>query len=90
MKFRVSGVLFAVAALLLAAAPRAHHEILAKFDDKKPMSLTGVVTSVDWANPHVHIFMSVPTGAEKVQWAIELASPIDLNHSGWNRDSSTE
>jgi uncharacterized protein DUF6152 len=89
MKVRVTaGVLFSVvAALLLAAAPTAHHEILAKFDDKKPMSLTGIVTSVDWANPHVHIFMTVRTGNENVNWAIELASPIDLNHSGWNRES---
>jgi hypothetical protein len=88
MKVRVTGVLFSVvAALLLAAAPRAHHEILAKFDDKKPMTLTGVVTSVDWANPHVHLFMFVQTGNEKVNWAIELASPIDLGHSGWTRES---
>jgi hypothetical protein len=88
MKFRVAGVLFAVVAgLLLAAAPRAHHEILAKFDDKKPTSLTGIVTSVDWANPHVHIFMTVRTGNENVNWAIELASPIDLTHSGWTRES---
>ena len=49
------------AALVVAAAPlaSAHHEILAKFDDKKPMTLTGVVTLVDWRNPHVHVFVNV-------------------------------
>ena len=46
--------------LLLATVPlTAHHEILAKFDDKKPVTLSGVVTLVDWRNPHVHVFMNV-------------------------------
>ena len=39
----------ALAGLLLATVPLiAHHELLAKFDDKKPMTLNGVVTLVDW------------------------------------------
>ena len=42
----------------------AHHEILAKFDDHKPVTLNGVVTLVDWRNPHVHVFMNV-TDAER-------------------------
>ena len=49
-----------VAALLLASTTGvAHHAISAKFDDKKPQTLTGVVTLVDWRNPHVHVFMNV-------------------------------
>ena len=49
-----------LAGLLLASVPvAAHHEILAKFDDKKPVTLRGVVTLIDWRNPHVHVFMNV-------------------------------
>jgi hypothetical protein len=78
----------AVAALLLAAVPLiAHHEILAKFDDHKPLTLNGVVTLVDWRNPHVHIFMNVRTGEKVANWAIELESPIDLGQGGWSRDA---
>ena len=45
MKYRAVGVLTSVlAAFLLAATPGAHHEILAKFDDTKPITLNGVVT----------------------------------------------
>ena len=88
MKIRATGVLLSVAAaLLMAAAVSAHHEPLAKFDDKKPMTLTGIITSIDWANPHVHIFMNVKTGTDLVNWAIELESPIDLGQSGWTRES---
>ena len=63
----------------------AHHEVLAKFDDKKPMTLNGIVTLVDWGNPHVHVFMNVTNGKEYVNWAVELESPIELQQSGWNK-----
>jgi hypothetical protein len=78
----------ALAALLLAAVPlTAHHEILAKFDDHKPVTLNGVVTLVDWRNPHVHVFMNVSNPTGIVNWAIEVESPIDLQRNGWNRET---
>ena len=66
----------------------AHHSIAAKFDEAKTQTLSGIVTLVDWRNPHVHVFLNV-RGAkgELVNWAIELESPIDLHDSGWNKDS---
>ena len=59
----------------------------AKFDESKTQTLTGIVTLVDWRNPHVHVFLNV-RGAkgEWVNWAIELDSLIDLQDSGWNRN----
>ena len=78
----------ALAAVLLAAIPlAAHHEILAKFDDHKPVTLNGVVTLVDWRNPHVHVFMNVPNANGFVNWAIEAESPIDLARNGWSRET---
>src|SRR5262249_39988183 len=63
MKYRVYGLAAVGIGAFLAARPLvAHHEILAKFDDKKPMTLKGTVTKLDWANPHVHIFMNVASG----------------------------
>src|SRR6185436_10470623 len=77
-----------LAGLLLAVAPvAAHHEILAKFDDKKPITLRGVVTLVDWRNPHVHVFLNVRDRNQVANWAVELESPIDLLRSGWSRDT---
>src|SRR5438132_3002011 len=73
---------------MLAVMPMlAHHEILGKFDSSKPRTLNGAVTKVDWVNPHVHVLMNVPEGARLVNWAVELESPLDLERSGWNRNS---
>jgi len=75
----------ALAALGVTVRPvAAHHAILAKFDDKKPVTLTGVVTAVDWKNPHVHVFVNVKNGNDVLNWAVELESPIELQRSGWD------
>jgi hypothetical protein len=89
MKFGARGVLAAIlTGLLLATSPgMAHHPISAKFDDRKPMTLTGVVTLVDWTNPHVHVYINVRNGGTVTNWAIELESPIVLQQGGWNRES---
>jgi hypothetical protein len=88
MKLRAVGAALTLTGLLLAVAPgNAHHEILAKFDDTKPMTLKGIVTLVDWANPHVHVFLNVGSGKELANWAIEFESPIDLQQAGWTVDS---
>jgi hypothetical protein len=78
----------AVAAALCAASASAHHAIAAKFDDTKPADLTGVVTLVDWRNPHVHVFMNAKGKDGAVQnWAVELDSAIALERSGWKPSS---
>ena len=71
MKYRVYGFLAVALGAFLAATPLiAHHEIAAKFDDKKPVNLKGIVTKLDWANPHVHIFMNVTTGTAVANWPL--------------------
>src|SRR5512147_2118539 len=62
----------------------AHHEIAAKFDPSKTVDLKGIVTEVDWRNPHAHVFVNVKTGNEVLNWAIELESPTILEMDGWN------
>jgi hypothetical protein len=90
MKFITRGLTAALAVICLAGVPGllAHHSVAAKFDESKTQTLSGIVTLVDWRNPHVHVFLNVrgPKG-EWVNWAIELESPIDLQDSGWNRES---
>jgi hypothetical protein len=77
---------FGCAALVAASATiSAHHEPLAKFDDKKPLRIRGVVTLVDWRNPHAHIFVNVVSADKVNNWAVELESPIDLEANGWSK-----
>src|SRR3954447_5249763 len=71
--------------VLLTAIPLlAHHNITGKFDPAKTRTLNGVVTRLDWANPHVHILMDVVEGTTVKNWAVELESTLDLERSGWN------
>ncbi len=78
------GVVAAVGAPLAAA----HHAIVAKFDDTKRTQLQGIVTSVDWRNPHVHVFTNVARADGSVEnWAIELESTVLLKRSGWEHDT---
>ena len=86
-RFRLP-LLTVAAAMLAAVTTTAHHSILAKFDDTKPSTVRGVVTLVDWTNPHAHVFVNVRDAKGQVlNWAIELESPIDLKASGWSPET---
>jgi len=76
-------------AIALALAPlAAHHVVAAKFDSAKKVTLRGPVTAIDWANPHVHVFVNVAEpGGQPVNWAIELESTVDLKRQGWTRNA---
>ena len=77
----------ALGAGLWTVAADAHHEITAKFDPAQAVTLEGVVTLVDWRNPHAHVFVNVAASGETLNYAIELESPVQLEHSGWSRET---
>ena len=66
----------------------AHHSGAAEFDSNKKIDLTGVVTKVEWTNPHAHFYMDVKDASGNVaNWNLELASPNVLIRNGWKRNS---
>lgn len=66
----------------------AHHSGAAEFDSHKKVDLTGVVTKVEWTNPHAHFYMDVKDSiGNVVNWNLELASPNVLIRNGWHRNS---
>jgi len=74
----------------LASGPATHaqHTLAAKFDVTKPLTLTGTVTQIDWANPYVHVLMKVPGQPLPTLWAVELeGGTIHLTNNGWNESS---
>ncbi|HLQ77417.1 MAG TPA: DUF6152 family protein [Terriglobia bacterium] len=81
------GLQAGVVVLLLIAPIVGQRSVAAKFDLTKRTTLKGIVTRVDWSNPHVHILMNVQDGAKPVSWAVELESVLELERSAWNRDS---
>jgi hypothetical protein len=66
----------------------AHHSFAAEFDGKKCVVFEGVVTRIEWTNPHTFFFLNVKEGDGRVvNWAFETAGPNLLSHLGWKRDS---
>ena len=81
-------ILMCVASIVASGRALAHHSFAAEFDDKKPVTLTGTVTKVEWTNPHTWFFMDVknPDGSV-ANWGFELGGPAQLLRAGWKRDS---
>ena len=59
-----------------------------EFDINKPVTLRGVVTKVDWINPHawVHIDVKGDNG-QVAKWEIELGTPNTLFRRGVTKTS---
>ena len=80
---------FVVAGSLVSGAALAHHSFSAEFDAAKPIKLTGIVTKVEWTNPHVWFYINVKDDAtgEVRNWGAEMGPPHGLQRSGWRRET---
>ncbi len=75
-------------ALLVVIPAAAHHSFSAEYDSKKAVSLKGIVTKVDWMNPHVYFFLDVTDESGNItNWALEMGPPAGLQRSGWTRNT---
>ena len=76
--------------LMLGVSARpllAHHSFAMEFDDKKPVVLTGIVSKVEWANPHVRFYLDVKNpDATVTTWELSLPSTLQLLRRGWTKD----
>jgi hypothetical protein len=84
--------LFTLSCFLAAATPMfAHHSFGAEYDSAKPITLAGVVTKIDWSNPHVYIYLAVKgDDGQIVNWALEGHPPNTLRRTGWTRSALKE
>jgi hypothetical protein len=78
------GVAWSVAAMLAAAVPAlAHHSFSAEFDGSKTFVVKGVLTKVEWTNPHIYLYLDVSGPGGKVQqYAFSSGPPAALHRAG--------
>lgn len=76
------------AILLLPALPLlAHHSFGAEYDTSKPVTLTGVVTKIEWANPHTYFYVDARDDQGNIaSWKLEGYPPGVLYRTGWKRN----
>ena len=76
-----------VAGLLCASVPlAAHHGWQFDYDGDKPVTVKGVVTKIEWTNPHMHFYVdSTDEKGTVTSWNFEMASPLALERNGWSR-----
>ncbi len=85
MTFRSMLLSLAAAALLASAKADAHHSFASEFDANQPIMLNGVVTKVEFINPHSWIHVAVTRDDGTVEnWEIEGGTPNTLFRRGIN------
>ena len=88
MRVQTVAVLVAFGVMLAATSALAHHSFSAEYDANKPVTLEGVVTKIEWANPHVYFYINVKDDSGKVtNWALEMGQPAGLQRQGWTKNT---
>ena len=84
----LGAIVVGVALLRMTAPVVAHHAFSAEFDAKRPVKLEGVVTKVEWINPHswIHIEVKKKDGTPE-NWMIEAGAPNSLTRRGFTKES---
>ena len=90
MRMKLPLTIAAIAAfVVLTTAPAwAHHAFAAEFDAKQPVKFKGVVTKMEWTNPHVWIHLDVkqPDGTIE-KWSVEAGTPNVLFRRGFTKQA---
>jgi hypothetical protein len=89
MRHRLSSLLVAVTVSVAGAAVMlAHHSVPGQFDMSKPMTLKGVISKVDWINPHIYIHLDVKeAGGTTNTWALATLPTAMMRRAGLTKET---
>jgi Family of unknown function (DUF6152) len=88
MRHRFGGLFGALAIVVASAAALAHHSVPGQFDVSKPMTLKGVISKIDWINPHIYIHLDVkePDGTTST-WALSTLPTAMMRRAGLTKET---
>jgi hypothetical protein len=88
--YALAGLILAIGVVMaIPGTVAGHHSFSAEFDADKPIELTGIVTKIEWTNPHVWFYFNVtdPATGEVTNWGAEMGPPHLLQRRGWRRNT---
>ena len=84
----IKALLLGMGALVVTTSAFAHHSVSAAFDAERTIAFEGVVTKVDWFNPHIWFYLTVEgSDGTSADYQCEGSSPNALRRRGWTKDS---
>ena len=87
MRMRLAFATVCLGMLPVIAPLQAHHSFSATYDVNKPISFTGTIKKVDWANPHIYTHVETREGGKTVVYKVEGGPPNALFRQGWRKDT---
>ncbi len=83
MKYNSLALATPLALLVISTGVSAHHSLLAEFRTDSPTEITGVITDMDWINPHSYVYVDVTDDAGNVvNWHLESLPTAMLRKAG--------
>jgi hypothetical protein len=80
------GLLLALT-VLVGVSLSAHHSFGGEYDVSKPVTLSGVVASIEWTNPHSYFKLDVKDDQGRIaSWTFQGYPPAVLYRTGWKRE----
>jgi len=90
MRHRFLGVMLAALALLAATPLSAHHSVAGQFDESQTVILKGVISKVDWVNPHIYLYLDVKgDDGQVVTWALGTVPTAMARRAGLTKENIT-
>ena len=88
MRHRFAVVLVAATLVVVAGSVSAHHSVSGQYDASRPLTLTGVISKVDWINPHIYLHLDVKDKEGAVTtWTLSTLPTAMMRRAGMTKES---
>ena len=88
MRHRFAVVLVAATLVVVAGSVSAHHSVSGQYDASRPLTLSGVISKVDWINPHVYLHLDVKEKDGAVTtWTLSTLPTAMMRRAGLTKET---